>query len=71
MNNRKMKKKRLKKFISILNSKLVIGALIFIMLSLAIVFAGNVVVKEGSLTVDDNFNVNNLFFIKKFDALTG
>ncbi len=41
------------KFLEILNSKPVIGILIFIMLSLVTVFAGNVVVKEGNLNVSD------------------
>jgi microcystin-dependent protein len=48
-----MEQKRGRKFLSVLNSKPVIGALIFIFLSLITVFAGNVVVKEGSLNVSD------------------
>ena len=48
-----MGQKRGVKFLSVLNSKLVIGALIFIFLSLITVFAGNVIVKEGSLNVSD------------------
>jgi microcystin-dependent protein len=46
-------KEGMKKFLGVLNSKPVIGALIFIFLSLVTVFAGNVIVKEGSLNVTD------------------
>lgn len=42
-----------KKLLEIVNSKPVIGAFIFIMLSLATVFAGNIIVKEGSLNASD------------------
>lgn len=48
----KYKMKRGKIFLEILNSKPVIGALIFVMLSLATVIAGDVIVKEGSLNTD-------------------
>jgi hypothetical protein len=46
-------KKGVRKFLDILNSKIVIGAFIFIFLSLATIFAGNVVIKEGSLNASD------------------
>lgn len=41
------------KLLEILNSKIVIGIFIFFMLFLATVFAGNVIVKEGSLNVSE------------------
>ncbi len=49
--------KRGKKLLGILNSKLVILFLIFIMFFLATIFAGNVIVKEGNLDVDDDLSV--------------
>ncbi len=52
----------------VLNSKPVIGLGIFVMLSLAMVFAGNVFVKDGSVNVDNNFNVSNDLYI---DGSTG
>ncbi len=57
-----------KKFLNVLNSKPVIGAFIFVMLSLAMVFAGNVVVKDGSVEVGEDMNVSNTLFV---DGLTG
>ncbi len=51
------------KFLEILNSKPVIGALIFIMLSLTTVLAGNVIVKEGSMDIEDNLNASNILFV--------
>lgn len=41
----------------ILNSKPVIGVLIFIMLSLVSVWAGNVFVNEGNLGIENNLNI--------------
>ena len=52
-----------KKFLELLNSKPVIGALIFIMLSLVGVFAANVVVQNGALSVESNFNASNILFV--------
>ena len=52
-----MKTKRGLKVLEILNSKPVIGALIFIILGLSMVLAGNVIVKEGNLDVEENLNV--------------
>lgn len=47
-----------KGFLEILNSKLVIGILIFIMLSLATVFAGDMIFDSGNLNVSSVFYVN-------------
>jgi len=63
-----MKKNFVKKTLKILNSKPVIGIGIFIMLSLAMVFAGNVFVKEGSVTVEENLNVSNDVFVGTLQA---
>jgi len=52
-----MKKNFVKKTLKILNSKPVIGIGIFIMLSLAMVFAGNVFVKEGSMSIDEKVGI--------------
>ncbi len=55
----KIKKRGKKiKFSEILNSKPVIGALIFLMLSLVTVLAGNVIVKEGDSYFDGNVGIN-------------
>ena len=51
------------KFLDLLNSKPVIGALIFVMLSLATVFAGDVIVKEGELIIEESLNVGEVFFV--------
>lgn len=45
------------KFLELLNSKLVIGMFIFVMLSLATVFAGDVIVKEGELIIEEGLEV--------------
>jgi len=59
-----MKRKRgMGRFLDILNSKPVIGVLIFIMLSLATVLAGNVIVKEGSLSLDNNLNSSGVLYV--------
>lgn len=55
-----MKKERKipKKILNVLNSKPIIGIGIFIMLSLAMVFAGNVIVKDGSVNVDEQIGIS-------------
>ncbi len=54
-----MKQKRgARKFLKILNSKPAIGILIFIMLSLATVFAGDMIFDSGNLNVSSVFYVN-------------
>jgi hypothetical protein len=57
---KKEMKKISKKFLRIVNSKPVIGLGIFIMLSLAMVFAGNVIVKEGSVNVDERVGIGTM-----------
>jgi len=52
-----------KKLLELLNSKPVIGVLIFIMFSLASVFAADVIVQDGSLAVESDFNVSNVLFV--------
>jgi hypothetical protein len=64
-------KKSVKSFLNILNSKPVIGALIFVMLSLAMVFAGNVIVREGSITIENNINGSNIFFVNQSTGNVG
>lgn len=66
-----MMKKGVKSFLNLLNSKPVIGIFIFVMLSLAMVFAGNVVVKEGSITTENDFNGSNILFINKTAGKVG
>jgi len=61
----------MKKFKEILNSKLVIGALIFIMLSLGSVLAGNVIVKEGSLDIENNLNSSGVLFVNRTSGNVG
>ena len=51
-----------KKFKNIVNSKLFIGTMIFIVLSLASVFAGNVVVKDGTLSADNLLDSNEIVY---------
>jgi hypothetical protein len=48
------------KFISVLNSKFVIIAFIFVIISLATVLAGNLVIKEGTMTLNDNLFLTGL-----------
>src|SRR3989344_6949615 len=67
----KMRRKSWEGFFNVLNTKPVIGVLIFVMLSFAMVFAGNVIVKEGSLTVENNFNSSNVFFINQTTGKVG
>jgi len=57
-----------KKLLEFLNSKPVIGVLIFIMLSLASVFAADVIVQDGALTTESDLNVSNVLFV---DVSTG
>jgi hypothetical protein len=64
-------KKGVKSFLNILNSKPVIGTLIFVMLSLAMVFAGNVIVREGSVTIENNINGSNVFFVNQTTGNVG
>jgi hypothetical protein len=58
-----MVKKLSKKFLNFINSKPIIGAGIFIMLSLVMVLAGNVVVKDGSINIENNFNSSGVLFV--------
>ena len=57
--------KRGKKFLEILNSKPVIGVLIFVMLSLVGVFAGDMVFDSGDL------NVSNIFYVNESSGNVG
>jgi len=61
----------MRKLLNILNSKPVIGALIFIVLSLATVFAGNVIVKEGSLSLDNNLNSSGVLYVNGTSGKVG
>ena len=55
-----MKKRGMsKKLLELLNSKPVIGVLIFTILSLASVFAANVIVQDGSLEVESGLNISS------------
>jgi hypothetical protein len=67
----KMKKKSGGRVLEILNSKPVIGAMIFIVLGLAMVVAGNIDFKEGNLTVDDDLNVSNVLFVDSANSRVG
>jgi hypothetical protein len=64
-------KRGVRKFLGVLNSKLIIGALIFIMLSLATVLAGNVIVKEGSIQIDNNLNSSGVLFVNSTSGNVG
>lgn len=64
-------KRRAGKFLGILNSKLVIGALIFIVLSLVSVFAGNIIVNEGNLNVDNDLNSSGVLFVNSSSGRIG
>jgi len=55
-----MKKSLIRKTWNFLNNKLVIGMGIFVMLSLAMVFAGNVVVKDGSVDVQGTSSADGI-----------
>jgi len=57
--------KGLRKFFAVLGNKFVILAFIFIIVSLATVFAGNVIVKDGSFTAEDSFNASNALFVNQ------
>jgi hypothetical protein len=58
-----MKGKRGMKFLDMLNSKPVIGALIFLILGLSMVFAGDVIVKEGAVEIGDDLNASGVLFV--------
>lgn len=64
-------KEEIKKFLGVLNSKPVIGALIFIMLSLITVWAGNVIVDDGSMTVENNLNSSGVMFVNSTSGNVG
>lgn len=67
-----MKQKRgARKFLDILNSKPVIGALIFIMLSLVSVLAGNVIVNEGNINIENNLNSSGVLFVNSTSGKVG
>lgn len=57
--------KRGKKFLEILNSKPVIGVLIFVMLGLAGVFAGDMIFDSGDL------NVSSIFYVDESSGKVG
>ncbi len=59
------------RFLKIVNSKPVIGALIFIMLSLATVLAGNIIVKEGSMEIGNNLNSSGILFVNSSNVGIG
>jgi len=69
---KKVKKKDFwERSLEILNTKPVIGALIFIILGLSMVIAGDVVVRQGALEVDDDFNVSGVLFVDSTNGLVG
>jgi len=50
-----------KKILNILNSKPVIGLMIFLILGISMVIAGDVIVKEGDITIDDLITGNKTY----------
>lgn len=69
-----MKRKRGKtKFLEILNSKPkpFIRSLILIIFFLAIVVAGDVIVKEGSMNIGDDFNASGILFVDSSSGNVG
>ena len=68
---RAIKKRKMKKFLETLNSKRVIGLLIFVILSLVMVLAGNVIFKEGSVDIENNLNVSNILFVNQTTGNVG
>ena len=60
-----MKSKRgfQKRFLEILNSKPIIGLFIFLILGIAMVVAGDVVVKEGEMNIEEGLVVNDILYI--------
>ncbi len=66
-----MKRKRGLKVLDILNSKPVIGILIFLILGLSMAIASDVIVKEGALEVGDNFNASGVLFVNSTVGYVG
>lgn len=66
-----MKNKKEMKFLKILNSKPFIGCMIFIVLGLAMVLAGDVVVKEGSVIIDDNLDSGGILYVNATSGNVG
>ncbi len=58
-----MEEKRGNKLLEILNSKLVIIVLVFIMFFLATILAGDVIVKEGSMEIEDNLDSSGVLYV--------
>ena len=56
--------------IKVLNSKISVGLLIFLFL-LGVLFAGNVIIKEGSLNIDNNFNSSGVLFVNSTSGKVG
>jgi hypothetical protein len=59
------------KLLEILNSKLVIIVLVFAMFFLATVFAGNVIVKEGSMEIEENLNSSGVLYVNSTTGRVG
>jgi len=70
-NNKMIMKRGGKGFLSILNGRFVISVFIFVMLSAGMVSAGNVTLKEGFLTVDNDFNSSSLLFVNSTSGNVG
>lgn len=67
-----IEKKSLKlKFSELVNSKLVKVVLLFIAVSIVAVIAGDVIVKEGALNVEDNLNVSGVLYVDSVNNRVG
>ncbi|MCK5043890.1 hypothetical protein KAR52_02725 [Candidatus Pacearchaeota archaeon] len=65
-----MKKER-GKLLEILNSKLVILVLVFAIFFLTTILAGDVIVKEGSMEIEDNLNSSGVLYVNSASGRVG
>jgi ethanolamine utilization microcompartment shell protein EutS len=66
-----MVKKKRSELLEILNSKLVIIVLVFSMFFLATILAGNVIVKEGSMEIEENLNSSGVLYVNSTTGRVG
>ena len=66
-----MKKRGVKKVLEILNMKIIIGTLIFLFLSMSFVLAGDVIVKEGNINIENNLNSGEILFVNSTSGNVG
>ena len=66
-----MKKRGVKKFLEKLNMKIIMGTLIFLFLSMSFVLAGDVIVKEGNINIENNLNSGEILFVNSTSGNVG